>query len=75
MSHSKNEPDKSSVAKHVLSFDHGVEKSNLKLLHCVNNYYELDAYESFYINKFKDNLMNENDGPIKNSIFNKFYNS
>ncbi|RYX84500.1 hypothetical protein EON73_03315, partial [bacterium] len=46
----------------------------LKLMKCVNNNYELDALESFYINKFKnENLLNENNGPIANSIFEKFY--
>lgn len=71
----KNEPDFSSVAKHMLDNDHNFDLSSLKLIQRVDNFYELNATESFYINKFKNsnNLMNENDGPIKNSIFAKYY--
>lgn len=65
--------DDSSVAKHMVDFNHNMDLSCLKLIHRVDNFYELNAYESFYINKFKDNLMNENNGPIQNSIFSKFY--
>lgn len=70
----KNEPEKSSVAKHMITNDHSFDISNLKLVHKVDKFYELNAFESYYINKGKNDskLMNENDGPIRNSIFTKF---
>lgn len=68
----KNEPDKSSVAKHMIENQHTTSIENLKLVQKVNKYYKLDAYESLYIHKNKDIAMNENDGPIYNSVFNKF---
>lgn len=67
--------EKSSVAKHMVDNNHTFELSNLKLIHRVDKFYELNAHESFYIHKNKNNrnLMNENDGPIANSIFTKYY--
>lgn len=69
----KNDPDKSSVAKHMNELNHHFDQSSLKLICRVNKFYELNAQESFYIHKNRDNLMNENEGPIKNSIFSKYY--
>ncbi|XP_031634452.1 uncharacterized protein LOC116347852 [Contarinia nasturtii] len=66
------EPEKSRVAKHMIENGHKMSIANLKLLHRVNKCNELDAYESYYINRNKNNSMNENDGPIYNSIFGKF---
>lgn len=69
-----NDGDKSSVAKHMMENSHSIDRTSLKLVHRVDKFYELDAYESFYIHQNKNkNLMNENNGPIANSIFTKFY--
>lgn len=69
-----NEKEKSSVAEHMLENSHSFSLQNLKLIRNVNSNYELDAFESFYIFKNKNNLMNSDDGPIKDSIFKKFFN-
>lgn len=53
----------------MLENDHHTDLSQMKLICRVNNYYKLDAFESFHINKNKVNLMNENEGPIKSSFF------
>lgn len=46
-----------------------------KWIYRVDKFYALNAFETFYINKNKNKeLMNENDGPITNSIFSKYYN-
>lgn len=63
--------DKSSVARHMIDNNHSTNESNFKMLKRVNKYYELDAFESYFIHNNLTNLMNENDGPIKNSIFAK----
>lgn len=69
----RREIEKSSVAKHMVEANHTFDESDVKLIKRVDNFYELDANESFYINKYKNNLMNENEGPIKNSVFTKYY--
>lgn len=68
-----NDAEKSSVAKHMIENGHCFDQSGLKLIKRVDDFYKLNAFESFYINKNKNILMNENDGPIRNSIFTKFY--
>lgn len=68
-----NEPEKSSVAQHMLDNNHNFNLQNLKLIRNVNNPYELDAFESLHIFKNKNNLMNGDDGPIRDPIFKKFY--
>lgn len=72
---SNNESEKSSVAKHMIENGHSFDLANLNLVQRVDKFYALNAFESYYINKNKNgNLMNENDGPIANSIFTKYYN-
>lgn len=66
----RGEIEKSSIANHMWSNDHNFNISNLKLLQTVNKYHELNALESFYISN-NTNLMNENEGPIKDPIFKK----
>lgn len=43
---------------------------NLKLLKNVRNRNELDAWESFYINKNRSNLVNIEAEPIISALFN-----
>lgn len=51
----KNEPKTSNVAKHVFPFNHDVETSNLKLIHKVNNFYELG--EHTHRDRLEDSLL------------------
>lgn len=65
----KNRPEKSSVADHVISTGHSVSLGGLSLLKQVNHTGRLDAFESFYIEKFKPDLMNIDAGPIQSYLF------
>ena len=56
---------KSSVTKHMLENKHCFDLSGLKLVKRVDEFYKLNAF---------DKLMNENFGPISNSISTKYYN-
>lgn len=71
----KNATEKSSVARHMTENGHCFDISSLKLVKRVDEFYKLNAFESFYINRIKNKhtLMNENNGPIKNSIFEKYF--
>lgn len=66
----KGEIDKSSIARHMIDNDHNFSISNLKLIQRVDKSYKLNAYESYHISK-RNNLINENEGPILNPIFSK----
>lgn len=62
------------INQHMTENGHSFDLTSLNLIHRVDKFYELNAYESFYINHNNNkNLMNENNGPIANSIFTKFY--
>lgn len=49
------------AAKHVIETDQCVNIPNIKLIRQVNRNNELNTYESFYINKFKSNLLIDTD--------------
>lgn len=67
-----NAPEKSSIAEHMLENGHNFDLS--LLIKRVDEFYKFNAFEAFYIDKSKNNkLTNENNGPIKNSIFPKYY--
>jgi hypothetical protein len=73
--------DKSSVAKHMImkddgkkrSYKHKFTKENLKVVKPVNNFRKLDAYESIYLFKNRDNPLMNNEfqisGNIKSDLF------
>lgn len=67
-----NRPEKSSVAAHILDTEHPVLPSDLKLLKSVKNSRELDAWESRFIFKFNNNILNQDSGMIPNSALLKF---
>lgn len=62
------EPQKSSVAKHMLEENHGIDFASVKLLKAIQKPSLLDAYESYYINKH-NNTMNADSGPITSKLF------
>lgn len=65
----KNEPNKSSVAFHVLNnLDHDISIDNFKLIKPVSHKFKLDAWESLYIHK-QSHLMNMGEPPIYSSLF------
>lgn len=69
--HMKNNcPERSAVAKHFLeNVKHELDKEKFKLVKNVNRENNLDAYESFYIYKFKDKLMNIKPPEILSDLF------
>lgn len=52
------------MIKNKFNFD----LADLKLIHRVDTFYELNAFVPFYINENKNNLMNDS-----NSIFARYY--
>lgn len=54
--------------KYEIENGHNFDLSNFRLIREVDKFYEFKALESFYVHKIENNLMNENDGPFKNSI-------
>lgn len=66
----KNEYDKSSVAAHILdNLNHELHLDNFKLIKMVTNKQKLDAWESLYIHKYSNNLLNNGEPPISSSLF------
>ena len=66
-----NRPEKSAVAKHVLNDMHsGITKLELKIKKAVTKDYYLDAWESLYMHKNKEVLMNTDPAPISSPLFN-----
>uniref|UniRef100_A0A1B6G949 GIY-YIG domain-containing protein n=1 Tax=Cuerna arida TaxID=1464854 RepID=A0A1B6G949_9HEMI len=64
-----NREEKSAVANHCLNSGHSISKQNLKLQKQVTTPKFLNAWESYFINHANsDNLLNQEDGPIQNSI-------
>lgn len=64
----KGQPEKSSVAKHMIDEFHGFGTGNLKLLKSVPRNSYLDAFESLFIHKTKK-TMNADEGPIISPLF------
>ena len=62
-----NRPEKSSVAQHIFDTGHSMGPNSLRLAKSVSCNRELDCYESIFIRKNIDNLMNSDNGPIWNS--------
>lgn len=58
--------EKSSVALHMDTFNHKIDK--IKLIRNVKNSNQLDAAESLEILKFRNNLFNNGTGPIPSSV-------
>ena len=55
---------KSSVADHMITHQHNIDQSNIRILKRVRKYYQLDAYESLHITNSNSTLMNTDDPPI-----------
>jgi hypothetical protein len=58
-----NRPEKSSIALHLLNEGHHTSEKELKLIKQTPNHL-LDAYESIFIHKFKNVVVNNDKGPI-----------
>lgn len=66
-----NKPEKSSVAQHILeNINHVIDKNCLNLLKSVNDYRKLDAFESLFIFKEPNDILNKDNGPIESNLFN-----
>lgn len=66
---SKNEPLKSSVAYHFLeNIDHHFDKENFKIEKRVNEPQKLDFFESFFMKKFSQRLMNLQPPPLRSIL-------
>lgn len=65
-----NQPSRSAVAAHVIKETHNVSVDNVRVLKQVRNEMQLDAYESFYIQK-GNNLLNQDNGNIESCLFAK----
>lgn len=66
-----NRPTKSAVAEHSLGENHfSIQTKNLKLVKQIRNVRQLDAWESIYIHKNKNRIMNNVYGPVASSLFN-----
>ncbi len=64
----KSQPEKYAVADHCLTHRHGKEPA--KLIKQVDNFWELDTWESMFItNEPEENLMNTEEPPMKSSLF------
>ena len=62
---------KSAVASHALEEQHlDVTIDNLSLVKRINNKFELNAWESIFIHKNKDQMMNLDSSPIISPLFN-----
>jgi hypothetical protein len=61
-----NQPQKSAVAKHALSFGHSIGEK--KLVKEVTSPWELNAWESYFIETSNAD-MNEGEAPIRSSLF------
>lgn len=64
-----NRSEKSAVAAHVLENQHFNIK-NVKLIKHIQNTASLDAWESLYIHRNKENIMNIDTAPINTILFN-----
>lgn len=62
---------KSAVAKHMIEEKHNIDPNGIVLLKSVENWRELNAFESAFINS-NDNLMNLEDPPINSVLFETF---
>jgi len=60
---------KSSVADHMCSEGHQIDTINSELIRCINDRWKLNAYESLFMEKYKNNLMNNEDSPIISNLF------
>lgn len=68
LSHIKfDREEKSAVAKHCLNNSHSISSKNSKLLKPISSSKTLNAWETYYINKTEETLMNNDSGPIQNS--------
>lgn len=60
---------KTAVGEHIIENNHRISLENLKLVKNVTNTFELDAYESLYMHKDNEKLMNTLEAPIQSSLF------
>lgn len=66
----KKSQQPSAVLQHMLDTDHKIDISQLHLLKPVTDNRRLDATESLFIQKHRnDNLLNNDDGPISSLLF------
>lgn len=64
-----NRPEKSSVAAHMLENEH-FDIKDVKLIKQIQNAASLDAWESLYIHRNRQNVMNTDTAPINSILFN-----
>lgn len=65
-----NQPTKSAIAHHALTEDHlPVSASSVKIIKQINNPAYLDAYESYFIHKYRENCINNDDGNTPSNLF------
>lgn len=64
----KNRPTKSAVALHVIENQHKCKIENLSLVKQVNDKQKLDAYESIYMHKNQEFLMNTMEAPVISNL-------
>lgn len=69
-----NREEKSAVAKHCLQNSHTISKDNSKIIKVISNPKDLNAWETYFINKTNSTLMNNENGPIQNSrLLSKYF--
>jgi hypothetical protein len=61
------QPEKSAVAAHCI--EHGHKVGEKKLVKEVSNFAQLNAWESYYIEKAGDDVINIDDPPIRSKLF------
>lgn len=65
-----NRTNESSVAVHASNCNHSINWQGAKLIKAVRKVSHLNAWESMFINKSEEPLMNEDDPPITSCLFN-----
>lgn len=72
ISHIKyNRENKSAVAFHTLNNNHlNIDSMSIELVKQVNHYSDLDAWESIFMKKYENRLMNNEQAPISSHLFN-----
>ena len=59
----------SAIAKHIFDTGHKITINDLSLVHEVRDNRKLEIVESYYIQNSGSNLMNNDNGPLKSSLF------
>lgn len=62
-------PVKSAVGEHIIEYNHCIKREGLQLVKNVTADWQLDAYESLFMHKYADQLMNTMEAPIHSPLF------